>query len=486
MCDSGPQAGLEGIIEDLDDLYENAPCGYLSLAADGVIVKANLTLAGWLGMQSFELLGKRFYDLLNVPGKIFYETHFAPLLRMQGYFNEVALDLVGANGQKLPVLANAAERRASDGGVQFTRIPLFQAADRRRYERDLVDAKNAADQARRELEELNNSLEKRVTAGIAERLDLEEGLLAEKEEARLREQFVAILGHDLRNPLASIAGGLNILSREPQSDKAKRILAMMSQSSERMSGLIQDMLDLARCRAGQGIAVQLQPTNLRPVLEQVVQELRTAYPAREIQTSIQIDGETECDGGRVAQLVSNLIGNALTHGAPERPVKVLAMPAANEIVITVSNEGAPIPDNVQRQLFEPFFRATSSAEKQGLGLGLFISCEIARSHGGKIEVQSDDQQTEFKFRMPLWPSRQRANRGDELTEPRNLAKPSYPVSQSYSSSRKEPTQGSANMRLENGLVGATVGRGVVVGASFTPIHQLASSARGRRSAHDAR
>lgn len=388
-------------MEDLDDLYENAPCGYLSLAADGVIIKANRTLAGWLGMQSFELLGRRFYDLLNVPGKIFYETHFAPLLRMQGYFNEVALDLVGPDGRKLPVLANAAERRSSDGSVQFTRITLFQAADRRRYERELVDAKNAADRARREFEELNRTLEERIDAGIAERLQLEQGLLAEKEVARLREQFVAILGHDLRNPLASIAGGLNILSREPQSDKAKRVLTMMSQSTERMAGLIQDMLDLARCRAGQGIAIDPKPTDLRIVLEQVVQELQTAHPGRDIQSSLKIEDQVTCDGGRVAQLASNLLGNALAHGAPDRPVKVVAAPGVNEVVITVANEGHPIPGHVKDHLFEPFFRATSSAEKQGLGLGLFISYEIARSHGGSLEVQSDENQTAFLFRMPV-------------------------------------------------------------------------------------
>jgi phosphoserine phosphatase RsbU/P len=388
-------------MEDLEDLYENAPCGYLSLAADGVIVKANRTLAGWLGTQSFELLGKRFYDLLNVPGKIFYETHFAPLLRMQGYFNEVALDLVGPDGRKFPVLVNAAERRSSDGGVQFTRITLFQAADRRRYERDLVDAKNAADRARGALEELNRTLEERINAGIAERLQLEQGLLAEKEVARLREQFVAILGHDLRNPLASIAGGLNILSREPQSDKAMRVLTLMGQSTERMSSLIRDMLDLARSRAGQGIAIDPRPTDLRAVLEQVVQELQTAHPGRDIQGSFHIENEVACDGARVAQLVSNLLGNALTHGAPDRPVRATAFKDSNEIVISVANEGEPIPEHVKDHLFEPFFRATSSSEKQGLGLGLFISCEIARSHGGKLEVESDEQHTKFVLTMPV-------------------------------------------------------------------------------------
>ncbi|HEV7437288.1 MAG TPA: PAS domain-containing sensor histidine kinase, partial [Pseudorhizobium sp.] len=347
-------------MEDLEDLYENAPCGYLSLAADGVIVKANRTLAGWLGTESFELLGKRFYDLLNVPGKIFYETHFAPLLRMQGYFNEVALDLVGPDGRRLPVLANAAERRTSDGGVQFTRITLFQAADRRRYERELVDAKNTADRARKELEELNRTLEERVAAGVAERLQLEQGLLAEKEVAQLREQFVAILGHDLRNPLASITGGLNVLSREPQSDKARRVLSLMRQSTERMSGLVRDMLDLARCRAGQGIAMEPKLIDLRAVLEQVVEELQTAHPGREIESSFQVPAEVRCDGGRVAQLVSNLLGNALAHGAAERPVKVMALTRPDEIVIAVANEGEPIPQHVRAHLFEPFFRATSS------------------------------------------------------------------------------------------------------------------------------
>jgi sigma-B regulation protein RsbU (phosphoserine phosphatase) len=387
-------------MEDLDDLYENAPCGYLSLASDGVIIKVNRTLASWLGTQSFELLGKRFYDLLNVPGKIFYETHFAPLLRMQGYFNEVALDLVGPNGQKLSVLANAAERRSSDGGVQFTRITLFQAADRRRYERDLVEARDAAEQARKELEGLNRTLEERIAEGIAERLELEQGLLAEKEVARLREQFVAILGHDLRNPLASIAGGLNILSREVQSDKGKRVLTMMGQSTERMSSLIRDMLDLARCRAGQGIAIDRRPTDLGTVLQQVVQELQTAHPGRDIQTFLQVADEIPCDGGRIAQLVSNLLGNALTHGAPDTPVKLVATQGMREISIAVANQGQPIPEHVKDHLFEPFFRATGSAEKQGLGLGLFISCEIARSHGGTLEVQSHERETSFVFKMP--------------------------------------------------------------------------------------
>ena len=131
-------------IEDLEDLYENAPCGYLSLRPDGTIAKSNATLSAWLGFTPEQLAGRRFLDLLNIAGRIFYETHFAPLLRMQGFFNEVALDLVTASGARFPVLANALVRRGSKGELLFIRVTLFNAAERRQYERGLVAAKDAA------------------------------------------------------------------------------------------------------------------------------------------------------------------------------------------------------------------------------------------------------------------------------------------------------------------------------------------------------
>lgn len=387
-------------MEDLDDLYENAPCGYLSLTGAGVIVKANQTLANWLELDVSALIGKQFHDLLNVPGKIFYETHFAPLLRMQGYFNEVALDLINREGRYLPVLANAAERRSPDGAVQFTRITLFKAVDRRRYERDLVNAKNAADRARSDLEALNRTLEQRIAEGVAERLALEQGLLAEQEVARLRDQFVAILGHDLRSPLASVSAGLTLLGREGGSEKAKLILELMGQSVKRMSDLVSDMLDLARSQSGRGLPLEPRPTDLRAVIGQVVGEFRTAHPEREIQSDVEIRGQIVCDGARISQVISNLIGNALTHGAAGRPVRVSAVEQPDGYEISVVNEGQPIPDHIRSHLFQPFFRASSAANQGGLGLGLFISSEIARSHGGTLTVFSDHSHTAFVFQMP--------------------------------------------------------------------------------------
>src|SRR5690242_14331701 len=119
------------IEEDLQGLYENAPCGYLSLRPDGRIAKVNQTLCRWTGYSSEELIGKHLLDLLNIAGRIFYETHFAPLLRMQGFFNEVALDFVKKDGAPFPTLVNATERKAADGNPEFIRLTIFNATDRR-------------------------------------------------------------------------------------------------------------------------------------------------------------------------------------------------------------------------------------------------------------------------------------------------------------------------------------------------------------------
>jgi sigma-B regulation protein RsbU (phosphoserine phosphatase) len=118
--------------EDLADLYENAPCGYVSIRPDGRIAKSNATFSRWIGYSKEELDGKRVQDLLHVAGKIYFDTHFAPLLRMQGYFDEVALDFITKDGARLPALVNASERRDADNGHLFTRLTVFLATALRR------------------------------------------------------------------------------------------------------------------------------------------------------------------------------------------------------------------------------------------------------------------------------------------------------------------------------------------------------------------
>ncbi|MBY5549532.1 PAS domain-containing sensor histidine kinase [Rhizobium leguminosarum] len=366
--------------EDLEDLYENAPCGYLSLQPDGRIVKVNRTLSTWIGMPAEQLLGKRLHDLLNTSGRIFYETHFAPLLRMQGFFNEVALDLVTVDGKKLPVLANAMERRAEDGALLFTRVTMFQAAERRRYERELVEARAAAD-----------------AAGAT----IKAKLAFEQQTAELREEFIAVLGHDLRNPLASISAAARILRKEKQTDRAIKVLDLMQGSVVRMSALIDNVLDFARGRLGGGITIERRAEHLEPLLRQVIEELRFSHLDRAIEVTIEFDGPINCDSGRIGQLVSNLLGNALTHGAPDEPVRLSAATVNGKLELWIANGGAPISSEAMTGLFQPFFKGEAGTSQRGLGLGLHIASEIARAHGGTITVSSDDKETRFTFVMPL-------------------------------------------------------------------------------------
>jgi sigma-B regulation protein RsbU (phosphoserine phosphatase) len=175
----------------------------------------------------------------------------------------------------------------------------------------------------------------------------------------------------------------------------------MRGSTDRMFSLINDMLDFARLKGGAGIGIELADVDLKPVLDQVIDELRTSRPDRSIESRISLPEAIRGDPARIAQLLSNLLANALTHGASDGPVFVEAVATEDEMTIAVSNTGEPIAEDVHGRLFQPFFRAGATSGNQGLGLGLYIASEIARSHDGKLELTSDASKTTFVFRMPL-------------------------------------------------------------------------------------
>ena len=226
-------------------------------------------------------------------------------------------------------------------------------------------------------------------------------LLNERETSELREQFIAVLGHDLRNPLASIAAGTKMLAREGSKAATGEILGLMQKSVARMSALIDNVLDFARGRLGSGITLKRAPQSLQPVLNQVIAELRTSSPERKIETNFDLTQAVNCDGGRIAQLFSNLLGNSVTHGTAARPIQVQARTHDGAFELSVANSGQPIPAEAMDGLFQPFYRVSAQEAHQGLGLGLYIASEIARAHGGRIDVTSSPQETRFTFRMPL-------------------------------------------------------------------------------------
>jgi sigma-B regulation protein RsbU (phosphoserine phosphatase) len=356
---------------------DSVPCGLLSLLPNGRIAHANRCLLQWTGHDQDELTGKPLHLLLSVPARIFYETNISPLLRMQGNVHEVAMDFIDCRGRKIPTLVNVVERRGHDDSLLFTDFAIFKATERRRYERALVEANDATERV----------------------------VLAEREASQLREQFIAVLGHDLRNPLASISSGIRLLTdRETVSPKGQRILSLMLGSVLRASELIDNVLDFARGRLGGGLTLSRNASApLTSALQQVIAEIVSVQPDRMIQAEVALQPHVDCDHVRLGQLLSNLLSNAVTHGSKTDPIRVRAITADDVLEISVSNGGKPIDEATRQKLFQPFFRGDLRPNQAGLGLGLHIASEIAMAHGGKLAVSSNERETRFTFTMELEP-----------------------------------------------------------------------------------
>jgi signal transduction histidine kinase len=227
-------------------------------------------------------------------------------------------------------------------------------------------------------------------------------LVSERATAELREQFIAVLGHDLRNPLAAVAatGDVLELNVSPQLQAmGRRLLSATS----RMAKLIDDVLDFTRGRLGAGMGLSLAlEKDMTNALRDVVSELRDAHPERRVTDSIALDRAVNCDRGRVQQLLSNLVGNALSHGASNHPVVVEGFVESGVLTLTVANRGDPIaPENLAK-VFQPYWRPASSKPGGGLGLGLYICSQIVKAHGGTLQVTSSaDAGTKFIARLPV-------------------------------------------------------------------------------------
>lgn len=231
-------------------------------------------------------------------------------------------------------------------------------------------------------------------------LESQASLNSERETAKLREEFIAVLGHDLRNPLASIKAGTGTLLRHSQEERTLKIAQLMQRSIIRMEDLIVNVLDFARGRLGGGLSLSRELISLAEPVNQVLEELQSSAPERAFVVDVDLSLPVDCDGGKIAQLLSNLIGNAISHGTADKPIRVAARTSDQLLELSVANAGPPIPAAVQDSLFQPFYRGYKRSSLQGLGLGLYISAQIARAHGGRIAVQSDESRTVFSFSMP--------------------------------------------------------------------------------------
>lgn len=369
-------------IDQPSTLFDGAACALLVTHEDGRIVRANQRFTDWLGFTVRDLDGRRFQDLLTIGGRMFHQTHLAPLMQMQGSLTEVKLDARHRDGHTVTLLLNAIKREHA--GVVFHELALFGTTDRDKYERELLHARQLAEALLQEKTHAERALKK---------AQAELNLAYDKAQRRAQfaEQMVAIVSHDLKNPLTAIKMATQFLERAERTPKESQLLRHIGQSSERAQRMVEDLLDFTQARVGLGISIHTAPLDLHAATRLSVEELRVAFPGAVLMHQTSGSGNAVLDADRVHQIISNLVGNSVAYGDLQSPITVTSHLHADGSRLAVHNHGAVIPPELIAVLFEPMTRGTGpDSDVRSVGLGLFIVSEIAKAHGGTVSVTSDE------------------------------------------------------------------------------------------------
>jgi signal transduction histidine kinase len=229
-----------------------------------------------------------------------------------------------------------------------------------------------------------------------------------KQQAEFEQQLVGIVSHDLRNPLNVIQLASTVLLQSGEHDeRTMKALARIASSTGRAIRLVRDLLDFTQARLGGGIPIVPKALDLHVLARQTMDEVQTTHPERDLELAACGNGEGVWDPDRLAQVLTNLISNALKYSPPNTPVRVQTDGFGDEIELRVHNWGAPIPAEARARLFQPMHRASAqvSPAERSVGLGLFIVKEIVTGHGGRIDVRSDEPDgTTFTVRLPRGPA----------------------------------------------------------------------------------
>ena len=242
-------------------------------------------------------------------------------------------------------------------------------------------------------------------SSIEELESSEKKLKEERRISELREQFIAVLGHDLRNPLNAITNSAQLQLRMSHEEDTLELAGIIKSSAYRMSKMIENILDFAHGRLGGGLVLNYGVDGPpETVLNQVIAECKTIWPERHIDVRYHMEEPVNCDGQRIAQLFSNLLSNAITYSQEDSTIVVEATSKEGRFSLTVLNFGQKIPEATLRHIFHPFVRGEVTKGHKGLGLGLYIASEIAKAHMGMLQVLSTTENTQFTLTIPCSPN----------------------------------------------------------------------------------
>jgi PAS domain S-box-containing protein len=427
LPEAGTRAGAPGAEERLDAL----PCGVVSYLDDGTIVAVNATLATMLGYERDELVGRHVETLLTVAGRIFFQTHLYPLVRLQGRAEELFVLLRRKDGSDAGALLNAARRERAGGAV--TDCAIMEVRERRKFEDALLRAKQAADAALAALEERTRALEAandvlerqavelqrqqrqleeqatELEAQHEELLSMNEELVTRTEELeearrsaeeanRAKSQFLAVMSHELRTPLNAIGGYVQLIElgiHGPVTEKQREALGRITRGQRHLLRLINEVLNLARIEAGH-VDYTMEDVPVAEVVEAVLPLVEPQLAAAELTcaTSVAPGLVARADRERFQQVLINLLTNAVKFTPAGGRITVVAErdPAAARVLVSVVDTGVGIAAEKLESVFEPFVRVDGEHTRraEGTGLGLAISRDLVRGMGGDLWARSEE------------------------------------------------------------------------------------------------
>ena len=363
------------IFESAEELYHDAPCGYVSFTNTGLIYNLNKTLLNWLGYEREEIIGKfKIQDLFKIGGKIFFETHFFPLIRIQGFANEINFKIQKKDKTTFPALLNVKEIQGKSTNENRYRATIFDITDRKKYEQELINAK-----------------------------------LKAEESSHTKAEFLSTISHEIRTPLNAILGIGNLLSKTPLNAKQKEYADVLKMSSENLLGLVNNLLDLSKMEADQ-VSLDKKPFSISALVDSIVHTFESKCDEKGILLKANIESGTpeyvSGDPIKLNQILVNLLGNAIKF-TPEGSINLVVEheeidDANTKLRFKVIDSGIGIPDDKLQSIFHEFSQASYNVnlEQGGTGLGLSISQKLLQLHNSHMEVKSElGKGSEFSFEI---------------------------------------------------------------------------------------